>query len=64
MVVNERIKNSKSIKNVILNGSVEDNGTAIGAGLAASIKLGSHRKSSRLPTDYYGRHYRERDPRR
>jgi carbamoyltransferase len=56
VVANERIKNSNLFKNVILNGSVEDNGTAIGAGLAASIKLGCQRKSS-LITDYYGVHY-------
>ena len=56
VVANERIKNSNLFKNVILNGSVEDNGTAIGAGLAASIKLGCQRKAS-LITDYYGVHY-------
>lgn len=56
VVANERIKNSNLFKNVILNGSVEDNGTAIGAGLAASIKLGFERKSS-LITDYYGIQY-------
>lgn len=60
VVANERIKNSKLFKNVILNGSVEDNGTAIGAGLAASIKLGCQRKSS-LITDYYGIHYNDKD---
>ena len=56
VVANERIKNSNLFKNVILNGSVEDNGTAIGAGLAASIKLGNPRKSS-LINDYYGARY-------
>jgi len=56
VVANERIKNSNLFKNVILNGSVEDNGTAIGAGLAASIQLGCQRKAS-LITDYYGVHY-------
>ena len=54
MVANERIKIVIYLK-TILNGSVEDNGTAIGAGLAASAKL-DPRKSSRI-TDYYGRHY-------
>ena len=56
VVANERIKSSKLFKNIILNGSVEDNGTAIGAGLAASIQLGYKRKSSVI-TDYYGRKY-------
>ena len=58
VVANERIKNSNLFKNVILNGSVEDNGTAIGAGLAASIKLGNPRKSSPV-TDYYGVRYED-----
>jgi len=58
VVANERIKNSNLFKNVILNGSVEDNGTAIGAGLAASIKLGNPRKSSPV-TDYYGARYED-----
>jgi carbamoyltransferase len=56
VIVNEKIKNSNIFKNVILNGSVEDNGTAIGAGLAASIKLGYKRTPSAI-TDYYGRVY-------
>lgn len=56
VVANERIKNSNLFKNVILNGSVEDNGTAIGAGLAASMKLGNPRKSAPV-TDYYGARY-------
>ena len=56
VVSNERIKNSNLFKNVILNGSVEDNGTAIGAGLGASIKLGYQRKDY-LITDYYGVRY-------
>ena len=56
VVANERIKNSGLFKNVILNGSVEDNGTAIGAGLAASIELGYQRKYS-VVTDYYGIDY-------
>ena len=58
VVANERIQNSNLFKNVILNGSVEDNGTAIGAGLAASIKLGNLRKSSPI-TDYYGDRYED-----
>ncbi|MDA9904817.1 carbamoyltransferase, partial [Hyphomicrobiales bacterium] len=56
VVANERIKNSKLFKNVILNGSVEDNGTAIGAALAASIKLGNKRNHS-VTNDYYGVNY-------
>lgn len=60
VVANERIKNSNLFKNLILNGSVEDNGTAIGAGLAGSIKLGCHRKYSPI-TDYYGREYNNKD---
>ena len=56
VVANERIKNSNLFKNIILNGSVEDNGTAIGAGLAASIKLDGQRQSSEI-TDYYGAQY-------
>ena len=56
VVANERIKKSNLFKNIILNGSVEDNGTAIGAGLSASIKLGYKRKFSAI-TDYYGRRY-------
>ena len=56
VVANERIKNSRLFKNVILNGSVEDNGTAIGAALAASIKLGNKRKHS-VTNDYYGVYY-------
>ena len=60
VVANERIKNSNKFKNVILNGSVEDNGTAIGAGLAASIELGNQRKSSSI-TDYYGVQYTHKE---
>jgi carbamoyltransferase len=56
VVVNERIKKSGLFKNVILNGSVEDNGTAIGAGLAASMELGCQRSHS-IITDYYGIRY-------
>ena len=56
VVANERIKTSNLFDNIILNGSVEDNGTAIGAALAASVELGHSRKSS-ITTDYYGRRY-------
>ena len=56
VVANEKIKKSNLFKNVILNGSVEDNGIAIGAGLSASLVLGYRRKSS-VVTDYYGRKY-------
>jgi len=60
VVANERINNSNLFKNVILNGSVEDNGTAIGAGLSASLQLGYKRKFSTV-TDYYGREYSDKE---
>jgi len=60
VVANERIKNSNLFKEVILNGSVEDNGTAIGAGLAVDMALGGIRKTSAI-TDYYGKEYFESD---
>tara|TARA_B100000787_G_scaffold157564_1_gene134408 strand:- start:479 stop:2191 length:1713 start_codon:yes stop_codon:yes gene_type:complete len=60
VVANEKIENSKLFKNVILNGSVEDNGTAIGAGLSASLALGYKRKFSVI-TDYYGRDYKHEE---
>ena len=60
VVANEKIKSSNLFKNVVLNGSVEDNGTAIGAGLAASIQLGYKRKPSVI-TDYYGREYKHEE---
>ena len=60
VVANEKIKNSKLFKNVILNGSVEDNGTAIGAGLSASLDLGYKRKFS-IITDYYGKEYKNEE---
>ena len=58
VVLNEKIKQSKLFKKIILNGSVEDNGSAIGASIAASIHLGFDRKVSEI-TDYYGRDYSE-----
>ena len=58
VVANEKIKNSNLFKNLILNGSVEDNGTAIGAGITASLQIGTKRKSSTI-TDYYGKVYNE-----
>ena len=60
VVANERIKNSNLFKKIILNGSVEDNGTAIGAGLSASLKLGYKRKFSAI-TDYYGQQYKHEE---
>lgn len=60
VVANERIKKSKLFKKIILNGSVEDNGIAIGAGIAANINMGFERKVSRI-TDFYGRSYNESD---
>ena len=56
VVANERIKKSNLFKKIILNGSVEDNGTAIGAALAASNCVNSNRKFSDV-NDYYGRQY-------
>ena len=60
MVANEKIKNSKLFKNIILNGSVEDNGTAIGAALSVGHQLGHERKFSTI-TDYYGQKYENKD---
>ena len=39
---------------------MEDNGAAIGAGMAAHTQLGLKRKSSRI-TDYYGRSYSQKE---
>ena len=58
MVANEKIIRSNLFKNVILNGSAEDNGTAIGAALAAYNSLTGDRSISHL-TDYYGKFYSE-----
>ncbi len=60
VVANERIINSQLFKNVILNGSVEDNGSAIGAALAVLTQLGHKKKSSKV-TDYYGRLYSQEE---
>ncbi len=56
MVANEKIIKSKLFNNVVLNGSVEDNGTAIGAALAASYELQNKRSPEKI-TDYYGKSY-------
>jgi carbamoyltransferase len=56
MVANEKIIRSHLFDNVILNGSVEDNGTAIGAALAASNQL-TKKRSDESITDYYGKKY-------
>ena len=56
VVANERIKSSNIFEELILNGSVEDNGTAIGAALAASIEI-RHQRTCSAVTDYYGKHY-------
>ena len=56
VVANERIKKSKLFEEIVLNGSVEDNGTAIGAGIAANLTKGYRRKFSNI-NDYYGRFY-------
>ena len=56
VVANEKIIASDLFDNVVLNGSVEDNGSAIGAALAVNTELGSNRKISHV-TDYFGRSY-------
>ena len=56
VVANEKIIRSGLFENVILNGSVEDNGTAIGAALAASNILMNERVTETV-TDFYGRAY-------
>jgi carbamoyltransferase len=56
VVANEKIIRSKIFENVILNGSVEDNGTAIGAALSVSSNLNEKRSTSTI-TDYYGKSY-------
>ena len=56
VVANEKIICSGLFNNVILNGSVEDNGTAIGAALAASKELTDKRVTETV-TDYYGKTY-------
>ena len=56
VVANEKIIRSGLFENVILNGSVEDNGTAIGAALAASNILMKKRVTETV-TDFYGRAY-------
>jgi carbamoyltransferase len=56
VVANDKIIQSGLFENVILNGSVEDNGTAIGAALAATNILTGKRVTENV-TDYYGRTY-------
>jgi carbamoyltransferase len=56
VVANEKIIRSGLFKKVILNGSAEDNGTAIGAALAASNVL-MGKRIPEIVTDYYGRTY-------
>ena len=56
VVANEKIINSGLFKEVFLNASVEDNGTAIGAALATSNLFIKKRKIERV-TDYYGMNY-------
>ena len=56
VVANEKIIRSRLFDNVILNGSAEDNGTAIGAALAASNMLINKRTVEKM-TDYYGKIY-------
>lgn len=56
VVTNEKIFRSGIFEQIVLNGSCEDNGTAIGAALAASSQLESSRKPEAI-TDYYGKTY-------
>ena len=56
VVANEKIIRSHLFKDVFLNGSVEDNGTAIGAALAVSNLIMQKRISEKV-TDYYGKIY-------
>ncbi len=56
VVANEALLNSGHFKNIVLNGSVEDNGTAIGAALAVSADITGSRVTSET-TDYYGKCY-------
>tara|TARA_Y100000590_G_scaffold466518_1_gene642212 strand:- start:17847 stop:19547 length:1701 start_codon:yes stop_codon:yes gene_type:complete len=56
VVANEKIINSGLFKEVFLNGSAEDNGTAIGAALAVSNLFTKKRETERV-TDYYGINY-------
>jgi len=56
VVANERIVRSGLFDAVHLNGSCEDNGTAIGAAVAAHHALTGDRRPE-LVTDYYGRAY-------
>jgi carbamoyltransferase len=58
VVANEKIIRSGLFENVILNGSVEDNGTAIGSALAVSYKLERYREHSPV-TDYFGCDYNQ-----
>ena len=54
-IANEYLKKALSI-NLFVNGSCEDNGTAIGAALAAFHSLTKQRVSEEV-TEYYGREY-------
>jgi len=60
VLANEKIIRSHIFDKVILNGSVEDNGTAIGAALSASNLLTNKRTVEKV-TDYYGRIYSNDD---
>ena len=44
-----------------MNGSVEDNGTAIGAALAANLQLGGTRKTSKITDDQDPEEVEERE---
>ena len=55
VVANEAIVRSGLFSDVVLNGSAEDNGTAIGAALAASNQVLG--RVCERQTDHYGRYY-------
>lgn len=56
VVANEAIGRSGLFDNLHMNGSCEDNGTAVGAAIAAHVHLGGKRVGEPM-TDYYGRPY-------
>ncbi len=60
VVANEKILGSGLFDRVIMNGSVEDNGTAIGAATAVSYELTGVRKAHKV-TDFFGRVYTDEE---
>jgi carbamoyltransferase len=55
-IANEVLINESPFEHVFMNGSCEDNGTAIGAALAAHHRLTGERQRERA-TEFYGRRY-------